>query len=210
MKKLFSAIVLATALFTNASAQKHEFYVLCDLPTASTYSTNSPVKFNLDMDFSSLGIGYNYIKPISETDPWNCIFGFNFQYGQLRNTIDVGGSAYLSDAEFTKMQIPLSLMYAIEVGTNVTIEPYAGLDASYYFSGNDVSTLVGKTIKEEWFPGSNRMTLGYHIGANLAIKKLVLGFEYQHDLTKFDSRELDGVKIEQKWFSYNFKLGYRF
>ena len=210
MKKLFSALALAMAMCTSVFAQRNEVYVLCDFPTVSSYSTNSPVKVNIDFDFVSIGAGYNRIVSISAVNPWNCMFGMNFQYGRMRGDCELVEGAAVEDAVFTRMQIPVSLMYAAELGTNVTLEPYAGLDVTYYFSGEDRYVLVGRRAIEKWFPGSRELNVGYHFGANLAISKIVLGFEYQHDLTTFDSSTTQGINVEQKWHSYNFKFGYRF
>ena len=209
MKKLCSALALAMAMCTSAFAQRNEVYLLCDFPTMSSSSSNSSVKVNMDVDFTSFGLGYNRIVPISATNPLNCMVGMNFQYGKMRSDVEIAG-VVMDDAIFTRMQIPVSLMYAAELGTNVTLEPYAGLDATYFFSGEDRILYSGQSAIEKWFPDANSLTVGYHFGANLAISNVVLGFEYQHDFTNFDSTVSQGVKVEQKWYSYNLKIGYRF
>ena len=76
MKKLFSAFVLAMALFTGASAQKHEFFFQGGFPTMSGTIVNTP--YSEDAGFYCLGAGINTYQPFSQKTPLYFMAGLNF------------------------------------------------------------------------------------------------------------------------------------
>ena len=63
---------------------------------------------------------------------------------------------------------------------------------------------------ESWFPEAKRLNKGYQFGLNVEITQLVLGVEYEHDLSVFGTGKIENAKVDYKWHSVTFKLGFRF
>lgn len=209
MKKLFSAFVLAMALFTGASAQKSksEFFIQGGLPTMTGTTVNTPTSVSVDIDFYGFGVGMNTYQPFSQKTPLYFMAGLNFKYGHSKTDAPILASSYL------QLRLPLGLMYSAEICKGVSIEPYAGFNLSYFLMGN---TRVGgygyrnTQSSESWFPEAKRFNKGYQFGLNVEITQLVLGVEYEHDLSVFGTGEIENAKVDYKWHSVTFKLGFRF
>jgi len=206
MKKLFAAFALAMAMCTGASAQKSEFFFQGGLPTLTGSTSIPPVTYSADFEFYDLGLGMNSYLPFSQKTPFYFMIGMNFMYGHTQSDARIPTSYY------TLLRLPLSLMYSCEVNKNISIEPYAGLNFSYFLTGD--SKQEGRYIVTQssvsWFPHAKRFNQGYQFGVNVDLNQLVLGVEYEHDLSVFDSDNEEGQKVDYKWHAVTFKLGFRF
>lgn len=207
MKKLFTVFALAMALCTGASAQKKEFFIQGGLPTMTGTTVNTPTSVSVDIDFYGFGVGMNTYQPFSQKTPLYFMAGLNFKYGHSKTDAPILASSYL------QLRLPLGLMYSAEICKGVFIEPYAGFNLSYFLMGN---TRVGgygyrnTQSSESWFPEAKRFNQGYQFGVNVDLNQLVLGVEYEHDLSVFDSDNEEGLKVDYKWHAVTFKLGFRF
>ena len=47
----------------------------------------------------------------------------------------------------------------------------------------------------DWFPAATRFNKGYQFGLNVELNQLVLGVEYEHDLSVFYTEKDDDVKF---------------
>ena len=104
-------------------------------------------------------------------------------------------------------------MYSAEVCKDISIEPYAGFNFSYFLMCNSKNEGYGYRYTQssvDWFPAATRFNKGYQFGLNVELNQLVLGVEYEHDLSVFYTEKDDDVKFDYKWHSVTFKLGFRF
>ncbi len=222
MKKLFTAFALSMALFTNASAQKHEVYVDYSLPTLKLSEWEKGVKEVEEVDFKSVELGYNYYMPMKQENLY-VTFGGKFSY-RWRTFED-----YYPDAEESlyRFQLPVNLKCKFNVADNFTVEPYAGVNLGYFFTYRytnrfDGSFAGGSKLTRDMFEYDdeyNRFSTGWQVGLDLCLnKKFVLGIGYEKDLSYFlawDTSMDFGSKVEDekermRWSSLNIKFGYRF
>ena len=207
MKKLFTVFALAMTMCIGASAQKSksEFFFQGGFPTMSGTIVNTP--YSEDAGFYCLGAGINTYQPFSQKTPLYFMAGLNFKYGHSKTDAPILASSYL------QLRLPIGLMYSAEICKGVSIEPYAGFNLSYFLMGN---TRVGgygyrnTQSSESWFPEAKRFNKGYQFGLNVEITQLVLGVEYEHDLSVFGTGKIENAKVDYKWHSVTFKLGFRF
>lgn len=201
MKKIFTAFAFTMAMCTSAMAQKTEVYWLYAMPSISGDFFYGSVG-SQNRSFTSMGLGVNRVIPFAKKAPLDFVFGLSFQFAQ-------SGERESFSSNFSKFQLPLSVMYVLKGGKDVEFNPYVGFDATYYTSGKSEKVSFGHK-RIEWFPDCNDWTVGYHVGACVALRGVVLGFEYQHDFSNFYRDKRDGVKIRQTWDCVELSLGYRF
>jgi hypothetical protein len=98
------------------------------------------------------------------------------------------------------LQLPLSLLYKINIGENLSLNPSVGVYFGYGLGGKVKESIgqysfeediFGKIDGEEW---SNRFDMGATIGLNLQINKILVGLGYDYGFMKINKEKGDGDK----------------
>ena len=211
MKRIFIiAIVLLMTLSSAAQTTKEVYVGYSRVMNHYEFS-----QWGRKMSGSGYGngveAGINAIPPI--TKPLALSFGLQTMYGW-----DDGVAEFLNVREtdqFIKFLVPVSLLCEIRSSkTNFAIEPFAGLDCSFYAYGKCKRS--GQTY--DWFDGKNslgvnRIQFGWHIGANIVYKRYVFTMNFQEDFTNIDGiegRVGSFHEYSNHWANIELRIGYRF
>lgn len=241
MKRLFfvTAVLLSSisvnAQFTNTRNSEssefqgwNDFYIQYNMVKNGGYDDlNKKDKEWVPKSVNGLSIGYNRAINIVPSNPLYLLVGGAFEYNFVKEETDYSreykGNAF-------SLKTPVSLIYHFDLGDNFAIEPYAGLNARYYFSAslkvtqddliqdyvvNGVTnSFLIKGFNEEYDPfnkkdtdgdPANHFILGGQIGITAVIAKhFTISASYDHDFTKVHDL------LDDKCYRFNIGIGYRF
>ncbi len=227
MKRLLIVVTAALALCNSALAQNREVFLTFSpatlttdvtTTTTSTATTGIPgaggtsVAARFTSSYPTISAGYNQSFSMSSdvTVPVSLVVGGKFACGW--------NSENSTSSSYGRLQIPVSIRYDITAKENFNVEPYFGLNASYFLFG---STSINGT-SSSWFNGEDtrRFNVGWQFGVNLVYKNYVLGVGYENDLTSFASstssttdataQTVTTIQSKGVWSQFDIKIGYRF
>ncbi len=108
---------------------------------------------------------------------------------------------YESKVNPSYLQLPISALYKIRVGENLSLNPSLGMyfgygiggkiKDTYKFNGESESSdenYFGKVDGEEW---SNRFDMGATVGLNLQFEKFIIGLGYDYGFLKINKEKQD-------------------
>ena len=244
MKKMFFMMVLAIVGVATVSAQLR-FGVKAGLNT----STVSGLKESLGEDFFEEGVSVPYKAGFHVgvsaqylfTDALGIEAGLYYSQigGKIKSHMEEGGVTADMAITFNPsyLQLPIQLLYKIDLGSGLAIVPSAGLYLGYALGGKtgvDVKSsnaiLEGilkegikeskidqielfKPVKEEGF-GFNRFDYGLALGLNLEYQKFVIGLGYDLGLAKLNGKDSimgdEDLKKDFKNANIRVSVGYFF
>lgn len=179
----------------------------------SFYAQYNPATFSVDggtdTDLSGVSIGYNRAFGISRSVPIHIETGLGVQY--LWGSEDYDD--YSEDDHLVSFKVPVSLMYAYNFpNSDVSVMPYAGLN--FRFNALGISKLeAGEShryfnlfdkneMNDMGIDAFKRFQVGWHIGVNLNVNKVMLGVSYGSDFSEI----VEGCRIKTTSFTLGFKF----
>lgn len=232
MKKLFFiAVAMVVAMSANAQfSNAGKFSSSSDeiKNFNEVYFQYGPHSLSMDghteSGYNAFTLGYNKAISIMSTAPLYFKVGGNIRFNTYSNDEYLGYieyDGYDIDVEnevkikTLAVNVPLSIAYDFNIpNSDFTLEPYAGLNFDVYVWGEQETTTTASLYTEseeldseshDIFSGDgapSRFQLGWHVGANIAFRKVFLGFQYGTDFTEF------GKKCH--FSKPEIRLGYRF
>ena len=220
MKKVYSILTVVMLFFT-CSTTSAQFLNTTSTRTATSYGVENsfntlefsynPVSFRTVTEdgrscwnLNALSLAWNHAKLLPTNAPLYAQFGLGLQYSWYNDDDND------SKTTFFTARIPVNLMYYIEVpNTNSVLMPYAGLHAHLHLSGKEKYDNDSYSFFSEDDMGDskfNRFTLGWHLGAKLALGKLVVGLAYEGPVTHLYNED----DIKYNTTQVNISLGFRF
>lgn len=199
----------------------------------------SPLTLSADENINGTGfsLGYNKTFNIVKDKPVYLVAGANFQYSIFSQTTDGGAGSFTNngaavnykklnnyDYSLYDINIPVSVMYDIDVTNSFSVAPFAGIKLRAGLGGSikntpsasglDQTTLAAlkqadPTVLAETsqgiYEGDNafkRFNIGWQAGVNLYYNSYTLGFSYGTFINKI----AEGTTLKQA----SITLGYRF
>jgi len=216
MKKFFTIIAVALAACTDTMAQTTtDLYVDLGVPVLSTQKTYG---YGIDTesdDFFSVGGGLDIATSLNKSQrfPLKIVYGISYNY---TTKSDDG-----VDFTITDLMFPVNLKAAFRQNKKFGVEPYVGLNFSYYIDCKAKTTIDyfygyghssnSSKYSESFIEDVNRFQVGVQTGVDFCIcKKFVLGLKCIVDATEFESWEQNGERYNDNWIHFSMKLGYRF
>ena len=225
MKNFFSAVLLM-AVSSSVSAQ------FASSPSASVpdgdfeegwgsfYVQYNPATFSVDggtdIDLSGVSIGYNRAFGISRSVPIYIATGLGVQYLWCSEDAILGLDG---DYDFlygrikchlVSLKLPVNLMYAYDFpNSDISVAPYVGLDFRYNVFGVSQETSEYSSVWYNLFDDDDmygnafkRFQVGWHIGVNLNVNKVMLGVSYGSDFSEI----VEECRIKTTSFTLGFKF----
>lgn len=217
MKKLFAIIAVALAACTDAMAQTTtDLYVDLGVPVLSTQKTYGYGIDTKSEDFFSVGGGVDIATSLNKSQrfPLKIVYGISYNY---TTKSDYNGVDY----KIQDLMFPVNLKAAFRQNKKFGVEPYVGLNFSYYVNYKKECTLdefygYGQSrnnhkYSESFLDDVNRFQVGVQTGVDFCIcKKFVFGLKCIVDATEFESWEQYGDRYNDSWIHFSMKFGYRF
>ncbi len=230
MKTKLLFIVVFFAVAVSASAQFN-----WGVKAGFNASTISGVKGALSEENAPLDMKYRPGFHVGIMTQYMMTEHFGIESGLYYTTLGVNGSydENLNQDNYAKinvnfspnyLQLPISALYKIKVGENLSLNPSLGIYLGYGIGGKAKTTadvvvdgepldldylnydadFFGKTDGEEF---ANRFDMGATVGLNLQFEKFLIGLGYDYGFMKINKE-----KIEKNWYNGNVKVsvGYLF
>ena len=223
MKRIIAILATILALSLTASAQReygygrghsHNYdrgrhgYELDFMKATNNVHAGYGVVLTKSWDASAFVVGWSQMVPVSSYSPILLEYGADVRYSRHRRDESESTPA---NRNLTALDVPISLMYSIPLGTSVSLMPYVGIDLCFNLWGrynpNDsksVSCFSDKMV-DEYGKEYNRFVLGGHAGVKLAAGPVIIGLTYQTDITRLSKETVikDG-KIKTERIKYNY------
>ena len=201
MKRILAVAALVLALSVSASAQREYGYGHGRshsrgrdyLPDMSQVVNNAHIGYGAILtkywgSHTGLLAGWSQMVPLSSYDPFFLDYGLDLRYSfhSRDNETDV-------NRKLMALDLPVSLDYAIPVGSALTLLPYAGLDVTFNLWGrynpSDAKSYSYFGDKMDADANYYRFILGAHAGLKAIIGTVTVGLCYQQDLTRLAKAE---------------------
>ncbi len=201
MSKLFAAAILIFACSTTsfaqfmgggsskvgggATADSFNAFWLSYMPT--TLKMSGDGYSSSQSGYNTFAVGVTHAAPLSGS-------AIMAEYGVFAEytTKTEKKSGYTSSMNWIGAKVPLSLMYGFALSDNVTLYPYAGVNARFYVIGKGTSKYDGESYSYNLFDedegeGMKRFALGYQLGVKANISGYFVGIGYEDMITSLIS-----------------------
>ena len=201
--KLFAAAVLIFACSTTsfaqfmgggsskvgggaaASADSYNALWLSYMPT--TFKMSYDGSSHSESGYNTFALGFTHASPLSGAAVM-AEYGAFAEY--TTKTEKSHGSS--STTNLIGVKVPVSLMYGFALSDNVTLYPYAGVNARLYVIGKQSYKYDGESSSYDLFSdedgdGMKRFALGYQLGVKANISGYFIGLGYEDMITSLVS-----------------------
>lgn len=209
-------LFIAIAINANAQEDFNRIRLEFNPSTMSYHGQNSDLG---KITVTGFTLGYEYGLSLSEWNECYLVTGAKLQYNYKSKVRPYRISQQFVNTRITDrimdVRIPVNFMYRFRLNDVLSIEPYAGLNATCYLFGKEKIELAG-TIEENlnifdeddmkeygWDERHNRFLVGWQAGADLLISgAFTVGFSYGTDFTDFGN--------ESHWTHWSLGVGFCF
>lgn len=154
------------------------------MPT--TFKTSYDGSSHSESGFNTFALGYTHAAPMSAA-PILIEYG---AFAEYTTKTEKSHGASIS-TNLIGVKVPVSAMYAFPLSDNVTLYPYAGVNARLYVIGKETYKYEGESesyniFDDEEGDGIRRFALGYQIGVKAKVSGFFVGLGYEDMITSLD------------------------
>lgn len=230
MKRFLIFVTATLALCNSALAQNREVFVTFSPATLKSDVTSTTASLAASATPGIPGAGGTSVATSTSYSYPTFTAGYNQSFAMTSDvtvpiSLVVGGKIALGwdsdngcSSSYGRLQVPVSIRYDISAMKDFMVQPYFGLNASYFLFGS--SKVSGTSVS--WFSDkdSSRFNVGWQVGIDFVYKNYVIGIGYENDLTSFTNKVVStedaaaqtvtNVQTKENWSQFDIKIGYRF
>ena len=202
MSKLFAAAILIFACSTTSFAQfmgggsskvgggatADSFNALWLSYMPTTMKASGDGYSHSESGYNTFAVGLTHAAPLSGSAIM-AEYGAFVEY-TTKTEKDHGATSTMN---LIGAKVPVSLMYGLALSDNVTLYPYAGVNARFYVIGKQTYKYDGDSASYDLFSndddgeGMKRFALGYQLGVKANISGYFVGLGYEDMITSLIS-----------------------